>query len=226
MSNIPRLLRELKYRLALGLKKSETGRSFQKIDFHGSRGYEVNVVVIDVSGSMDERDYKPSRLEGAKKAFNHFLDTLKERNQIVMVGLVEFSSKARLAFTPLPLSENITKMRKAAQELSTISSTNIGAGLLVAANTISKIQLSENPKIILLTDGHSNTGRNPKIVAGEIKSAGIQLDIIGIGGSPIEVNEPELKKMASVVNGGLRYWFIETVPELVKRFESLALREL
>jgi len=226
MSNIPRLLRELKDRLAIGLKESETSMSIQKIDFHGSHGCEVNVVVIDVSGSMDDRDYKPTRLDGAKKAFNHFLDALKVRNQIAMVGLVEFSSKARLVFPPLPLSGNITKMRKAAQELSTISSTNIGAGLLVAAKTISKIQIRGNPQIILLSDGHSNTGRNPKKVARKIKSAGIQLDIIGIGGSPEEVNEPELKKMASVVNGELRYWFIETVPELVKRFEALALREL
>jgi hypothetical protein len=32
--------------------------------------------------------------------------------------------------------------------------------------------------------------------------------------------------MASVMNGQLRYWFIESADELVERFEALALREI
>ena len=50
--------------------------------------------------------------------------------------------------------------------------------------------------------------------------------IIGIGGSPDEVDEPTLKRMASVVRGERRYWFIRSVGELVQRFEALALREV
>jgi hypothetical protein len=40
------------------------------------------------------------------------------------------------------------------------------------------------------------------------------------------VNELDLRRMASVVNGKLRYWFIESSYELVARFQALALREL
>ena len=58
-----------------------------------------------------------------------------------------------------------------------------------------------------------------------IKNAGIQLDIIGIGGTPEEVNESELRDLASVVNGSVRYWFIRSADELLMRFESLTVRE-
>ena len=63
-------------------------------------------------------------------------------------------------------------------------------------------------------------------MATSLKGRGIQLDIIGIGGSPAEVNEADLKRMASVVNGQRRYWFIESADALVERFEALALREI
>jgi len=37
------------------------------------------------------------------------------------------------------------------------------------------------------------------------------------------VNEAQLKKVASVLEGQLRYWFIRDTPSLVRRFEALAL---
>ena len=52
----------------------------------------------------------------------------------------------------------------------------------------------------------------------------MQLDIIGIGGSPADVDEDSLRRMASVVNGEIRYWFILSVGELVRKFEFLGLR--
>lgn len=63
-------------------------------------------------------------------------------------------------------------------------------------------------------------------VATELKARGIQLDIVGIGGSPAHVNEADLKRMASVIHRQLRYWFIESADALVERFEALALREI
>jgi hypothetical protein len=48
----------------------------------------------------------------------------------------------------------------------------------------------------------------------------------GIGGSPKDVNEAQLRKMASVVDGETRYWFIESAAELTRKFEVLALREV
>ena len=91
---------------------------------------------------------------------------------------------------------------------------------------IERIRDRRNPRILLLTDGHATAGANPVEAAEHIKASGIQIEIIGIGGSPSDVNEPDLKRMASVINGEMRYWFIKSVPDLVKKFEALALREI
>ena len=104
--------------------------------------------------------------------------------------------------------------------------TNIGAALQLAGRELARIRPRGHPTVILLTHGDSNRGPDPIIISDELKGRGIQLDIIGIGGSPAEVNEEDLKRMASVTNGQRRYWFIESADALVERFEALALREI
>ncbi len=110
--------------------------------------------------------------------------------------------------------------------LSTDALTNTGDGLELAAAEIARDQNPRDARVVILTDGHSNKGSDPLRVAEEIKRSGIQIDIIGIGGSRSDVNEMELREIASVVNGETRYWFIESVGELVKKFKTLALREV
>ena len=100
-------------------------------------------------------------------------------------------------------------------------------GLLLAGRELSRATTTAQSRtIILLTDGEATEGPNPINVATVLKRQGIQLDIIGIGGSPWEINEAALKQMASVINGELRYWFIKSVPSLIQTFETLAFREI
>jgi Mg-chelatase subunit ChlD len=110
--------------------------------------------------------------------------------------------------------------------LHTGSGTNIGEGLVLARKELARAQAPTNPTVILLTDGDSNQGPDPVQTAKELKADGVQLDIIGIGGSPADVNEWDLKRMASVANDRFHYWFIESADALVERFEALALREI
>jgi len=186
----------------------------------------VDMLVIDVSLSMDLTDYPPSRLDGAKQAATRFLVKRFEVSPAALVGIATFCSRAKLVSDPVPISQNLVQLQGRLQGLSTGSATNLSAGLSMAQTEILKARSTETKRIVLLTDGDSNTGPNPVITSDAIKKAGIQLDIIGIGGSPSEVNEKDLKRMASVVNGELRYWFIKSVGELVQRFETLALREI
>jgi Mg-chelatase subunit ChlD len=186
----------------------------------------VDELVIDVSLSMDEPDYPPSRLAGAQQAAIRFLDRRREANPKDFVGVVAFSRSARVVAAPMAVGEHVADLRHAIQSLSTSLCTNIAAGLRLGHREIARLRHPREPRILLLTDGHSNTGPNPEIEAGEVRQAGIQLDIIGIGGSPDEVNEPMLKRMASIVGGERRYWFIKSVGELVQKFEALALREI
>jgi len=191
-----------------------------------SPSVSVDVLVIDRSGSMSCADYPPTRLDGAKRAANRFLEQRAATDVRACVGIVTFSRCSTLVAHPMPVKANLMNLKEALDGISISGATNISAGLERAYQETKRFEKSRDRRIVLLTDGHATNGSNPVETACEIKSAGIQVDIIGIGGSPSEVSEAELKEMASVVNGKLRYWFIRSVGELVQRFETLALREI
>lgn len=78
-------------------------------------------------------------------------------------------------------------------------------------------------RIILLTDGHHWDSPSPLRVAHRLKSAGVIVDCIGIGGSPADVDESRLKKIASCnPDGSIRYCFIGDQQDLIRKYESLA----
>ncbi len=189
-------------------------------------GGTVDVGVVDVSRSMGEHDYAPTRLGGAKKANIEFVNELAGINPGGHVAIVEYSVRARVVCAPMPVASGKCEIIKSIKGLRTKSSTNTAAGLRVAKKLICECSGVNNPRVLLLTDGDSNEGGCPVKEAGLLKEKGIQLDIIGIGGSPSEVNEPELRKMASVVRGETRYWFIDSAPALIEKFKNLALREV
>jgi Ca-activated chloride channel homolog len=184
------------------------------------------VLVIDVSPSMDETDYHPTRLEGAKRAVRRYLDTLRSYEPEPLVGIVDFHGEAELVSHPLPVGDRHDQLLRSLTRLHSGFGTNIGGGLELARKELARAHAPANPTVILLTDGGSNQGPNPVQIATKLKAHGIQIDIIGIGGSPDDVNEADLKRMASMINGQLRYWFIESADGLVERFEALALREI
>lgn len=188
-------------------------------------GREVDELVIDVSHSMDMTDYKPSRLAGAVRAASQFLKRRAESNPDALAGIVSFCWRARMIAPLQPLRANLAAALEALEGLSTGNATNIAAGLSLASREVKKIVGVRTSRVLLLTDGHSTMGDNPEEVAAMVKEGGTQLDIIGIGGSPEDVNVSVLKEMASIVNGERRYWFIKSVGELVEKFEALALRE-
>ncbi len=196
-----------------------------KKHYYGT-GRVVDILVIDVSPSMEEKDYPPSRLKGAKKAAARFLDKRLATNPDALVGIVKYGGRAKVVSHPLILRQHISELQESLEDMTTIGATNIAAGLRLASREIEEIPDAGHPRILLLTDGHYNTGYDPRDLAKSLKNQGVQIDIIGIGGSPRDVNERELKEMASVVDGELRYWFIKSVNELVTKFEALALREV
>ncbi len=88
-----------------------------------------------------------------------------------------------------------------------------------------EIAANETSRIILLTDGEHNHGKGPVPLAERLKAAGVVIDCIGIGGSPSEVDEGCLKRVASLnTDGSPRYCFIGERQMLIKKFEQLANR--
>lgn len=186
----------------------------------GRLAYEL---VLDVSGSMEASDYPPSRFAAAKKAAIGFLQKCAEQTPDALVGVVFYGSEATVAARLLPARSHQDQLLRAIEDGEIAGSTDIPSGLLAAGNEFVAGGAGLNPAIVLLTDGHSNSGTDPVGAATQLKRAGIRLDIIGIGGSPSQVNEHELKQMASVFEGQLRYWFIRDNATLVRKFEALAL---
>lgn len=189
------------------------------------REVTVDVVVLDVSISMSSNDYPPSRLNGAKAAACQFIERLAHAQPETIVIVIVFGSKAKLLSPPRRVGEEAKRLKRAVESAALDGSTNLGAGLALARRQIERVHPRHHPRVIVLTDGHSDSGCNSKSEAKKLKASGVQIDAIGIGGSPSDVDETQLRKIASVVNGETRYWFIRNVGELVRKFEALALRE-
>jgi Ca-activated chloride channel family protein len=68
-----------------------------KMTLPGTLEKSTVVLVLDVSGSMDAKDVKPTRLEAARAAVNRFLDKLPTE---VRVGLIAFSTTPEVIATP------------------------------------------------------------------------------------------------------------------------------
>jgi len=189
-------------------------------------GCPVDMLVIDTSGSMGWTDYPPSRLAGAKEAAQRFLQKRAATNPNAVAGIVAFGSCAHIVAHLHPVRDHLKQLCGAVDALACGGGTNTGAGLELAHDELRPVRKSCAQRIILLTDGHATEGPDAEAVAISVKEGHVQLDIIGVGGTPDEVNEPTLKRMASVVNQQRRYWFIKSVSELVQKFEALALREV
>jgi Ca-activated chloride channel homolog len=226
MKNLIRMFHECRDWLESEDFASFLAEPMERPGYNDHAGARVVVLAIDVSPSMDECDYHPTRLEGAKRAVRRYLDTLARSERQTLVGIVDFHGEAEVVSHPLPVSDRHDQLLRSLTRLHTGSGTNIGEGLVLARKELARAQAPTNPTVILLTDGDSNQGPDPVQTAKELKADGVQLDIIGIGGSPADVNEWDLKRMASVANDRLHYWFIESADALVERFEALALREI
>jgi len=196
---------------------------------------ETVVATLDVSDSMRSTDWHPSRLGGTQEAFNAFLNEKESRPQDE-VALVSFSHEARIEQEAVSMRDGQCKLRDAAACLYPRGRTSIGAGLLAAEQALhDSTTIPPRPqsgthgapavaeRIILLTDGGQNEGTGPLPVSKRLKQRGVEISCIGIGGTPCEVNEDLLRRIASLGRNEMPlYWFIGHKIELVRKFRELA----
>ena len=157
--------------IALARPQSMLSRQEMKVE-----GIDI-VLAMDVSGSMLAEDFKPNRLEAAKKVAADFIDGRKNDR----MGLVVFAGEA---FTQVPLTIDHNVLLK---QLSTLKDgmmkdgTALGDGLATAINRI-KDSEAKSKVIILLTDGINNQGAVDPQSAAEIAALyNIRLYTIGVG---------------------------------------------
>jgi Ca-activated chloride channel family protein len=161
------------------------------------------MLVVDVSGSMEADDVKPTRLDAAREAAGRFLDKLPARFQ---VGLVVFSSEAE---TLVPPTTDRTAIRDALAALRADGSTAMGDGLSNALDAIEAARQaaagsrggagatpdqggsgnggtqpgSKAPPAVtlLLSDGANMAGVNPLAQAERARELGVPVYTIALG---------------------------------------------
>lgn len=135
------------------------------------------MLVMDVSGSMLARDFKPDRMSAAKEVASKFIVDRKDDR----IGIVVFAGES---FTQSPLT---TDKRTLLNLMSQVrigvieDGTAIGNGLATAVNRL-KDSEAKSKVIVLLTDGVNNAGEITPLTAADIAAAyGIKVYTIGVG---------------------------------------------
>ena len=136
------------------------------------------IISLDMSSSMLAEDFKPNRLESAKKTAIDFINERPDDN----IGLVVFGSES---MTALPLTNDhealVTYIKNLEIGMIDESRTAIGDGIGTAINAIADGE-AKSKSIILLTDGVYNSGLITPRDAGVLaKEKDIKVYTIGIG---------------------------------------------
>lgn len=198
--------------LIVVLARPQTRDAWQKSRTEGTD----MVIALDISSSMLARDFKPDRLEAAKKIAAKFINGRESDN----MGLVVFAGEA---FTGVPMTTDRAALTNYVTALSREmleDGTAIGDGLATSINRI-KDGKAKSKSIILLTDGSNNTGIVAPLTAAEIAhKMGIKVYTIGVGTNgtapypqvnmfgrieyvptPVVIDEETLKQVASITGG-------------------------
>ncbi|MCD4784290.1 MAG: VWA domain-containing protein [Candidatus Eremiobacteraeota bacterium] len=171
----------------------------------------VNVVlVMDVSGSMQAKDYQPNRLGAAKKAAETLMKSLKVKDN---AGIVVFETGATTAAYLSPFKRKVIEKLK--NIMAKEGRTAIGDGLSLGIDMAASIP-NKRKVVILLSDGVNNAGViSPAEAVAFARSNHIQVYAIGMGsdsktvlgydwfGNPqyAELDEETLRQIAKQTGG-------------------------
>ena len=176
------------------------------------------MIVMDVSGSMNEKDIQPSRIEAAQQAARYFIASLPGS---INVSLITFANTAKMLVPPTTDKEQILK---AIDHLKAIGSTSTAEGIQTALKAVDLIPDDpEHPGdpgqsvIVLLADGESNNSRRTYEAAETAKQ--MQIPIFAIAYGP-ERGYEELLKIATI-SGGQAY-SADTLEKLNEVYADIA----
>lgn len=186
--------------LILAMARPQLGSSTTEIE---ASGIDI-LLAVDVSGSMEAMDFtleeRPvNRLEVVKSVVNEFI---KERPND-RIGLLAFAGRPYL-ISPLTLDHQWLSRRLESLQVGMVEDgTAIGSAIGSGINRL-RDRKAKSRIMILLTDGISNAGRIPPLVAAEAaETLGIKVYTIGAGSrgeAPMPVTDAfgrrQLRRMA------------------------------
>ena len=197
--------------LTIALARPQSSNVTETID---SEGIDI-VMAIDVSGSMLAEDFKPNRIEAAKKVATDFI----EQRQGDRIGLVIFAGES---FTQCPVTIDHNVLKEQIAEIKSgvlVDGTAIGDGLATAVDKLRNTK-GKSRVIILLTDGVNNQGKvGPELALEIAKAYKVRVYTIGVGTQgqapypqqtpfgtqkimmPVQIDEALLNKIAKETGG-------------------------
>jgi Ca-activated chloride channel family protein len=154
------------------------------------------ILVLDVSGSMQAGDVRPTRLAAAQKAVRGFLDRVPPQ---VRIGLVAFSGDAEVAAPPTTDRGLLRQSLEGIGTFPAFGGTAIGDALAVAVDlakqavtgrgtsSLTSASAVSSPtkglaSILFLSDGHQTRGALAPLQGAErAKAAGIPVYTVALG---------------------------------------------
>jgi Ca-activated chloride channel homolog len=239
--NIPRKLKEKLADLPAWLKIASLAffiiaaarpQSFSSGENLYTEGIDI-AMVLDISGSMMAEDFKPNRVEAAKKVIDDFIAGRTNDK----IGLVIFSGES---FTQCPLTVDYSVLRNLLKEIHTgmiEDGTAIGNAIANGVNRL-KDSKSKSKVMILLTDGVNNRGEIDPLTAAQIaQKFGIRIYTVGVGTIgeapypfqtpfgiryqmiPVEIDENILQQIAKITGG--KYFRATDNRKLVQIYDEI-----
>ena len=167
--------------LVIAIANPQIGTKLEEIKREG-----VDIIIaLDVSNSMMAEDFKPNRLERAKRAIEKLVENLKSDR----IGIVVFAGDA---FIQLPITSDYSAAKLYASNIDTKTVPTQGTALAAAIDkSVSSLEHddSNNKAIIIISDGENHED-DPLGAAEKAAGKGIIIHTIGMGspkGAPIPI---------------------------------------
>jgi Ca-activated chloride channel family protein len=179
------------------------------------------VLVLDVSGSMESKDVKPSRLGAAQDAIRLFLDRAPRR---LRVGLIVFAGFPQVAAPPTTNHAVVRESLDSLGQYSSFGGTAIGDAIAEAVvlgrQTLAGDAEAVEPEtarrlvsILFLSDGAQRQGvLQPLDGAGRAKAAGMPVYTIALGTPEGTIT----RRFGGLFGGGPRTIPVPPDPETLK----------
>ena len=203
--------------LIVGFARPRSGVTNQEVT---TEGIDI-MLVLDISSSMEARDFRPNRLEAAKRVAEHFIDNrVNDR-----IGLVVFASET---FVQAPLTLDYDILREFLRKVTIVPKKYDGTAIgLAIASGVNRLKNSDakSKVMILLSDGSNNSGEIQPITAAEL-AATFDVKIYTVGAGTRDrrllqsgLDEAILRQIAETTNG--KYYHASNEERLLDIYEEI-----
>ena len=201
------------------LKRMDAGTEAIVVQEPFASDPEDCVLVFDRSGSMSCTDYPETRLLAAFDAGLEFVNAKRTAKLSDLISIILFDDEATIVCEDVSLNRAVAVLNNLKVKNPICGGTDINAGLVAAERHFLRALRNYRSRIVLLTDGQ---GGNPIHTAQRLHKSNVRVDVIGIAGTPEEVAEEEMRKLASTINGKNYYRYIRDRTELLQHFKTIA----